>query len=418
MPLRRVLIGAALVGLSLHVPRAQGPNPVLEWAALVQPAIHHSSATRSPASSEVLHAMVALAVYDAVVSIEGGYEPYTGYVDAPAGSDVRAAVAAAAYRTARARINPARIPYLDATYEAYIAGIPDSQARQDGISVGTAAAAALLARRQGDGYGASVLYACSQVPPPPGEFTPNAGCTSQPGDVALGQVKPFTFDDASGLLPEPPDMTSNEYLDDFIEARDFGRREGSRRRPEQTDIAWFWSEHSYVHWNRNLIALAADRALDTRDAAALFATVHTAAADSLIAGFSAKYHYRFWRPRTAIPLADLDPNPRTDPDPAWEPLMSVNHPEYPSAHGFWSTAVTDVVSAFFGTHKITWTIETVGVPQVQQTTRTYYDLNALMREIDDARVWSGLHWRHSMRQGDKIGRTVARHVVRNFFRPR
>ena len=97
----------------------------------------------------------------------------------------------------------------------------------------------------------------------------------------------------------------------------------------------------------------------------------------------------------------------------------MNHPEYPSAHGFWSTAVADAVGEFFGTHRVTWTIKTstTAVPQLVQAERSYDDLNALMREIDDARVWAGLHWRHSMRHGDQIGRKVARHVVTNFFRP-
>ena len=75
--------------------------------------------------------------------------------------------------------------------------------------------------------------------------------------------------------------------------------------------------------------------------------------------------------------------------------------------------------AFFGSNTITWTIVTSksAVPQVVQTERTYDDLNAIMREIDSARVWAGLHWRNSMQDGDRIGRRVARHVVRHFFRP-
>jgi hypothetical protein len=145
--------------------------------------------------------------------------------------------------------------------------------------------------------------------------------------------------------------------------------------------------------------------------------VHTAAADALIAGFEAKYFYTYWRPRTAIPRADTDGNPDTDADPTWTPLLQVNHPEYPSAHGFLSTAVIDAVSAFFGTNRVTWTIVTsqTAVPQLIQTERTYHDLNAITREIDDARVWAGLHWRHSMRDGDEIGRKIARHVVKHFF---
>ena len=165
--------------------------------------------------------------------------------------------------------------------------------------------------------------------------------------------------------------------------------------------------------------LAISRGLDVSDTARFFALVHTAAADAVIAGFEAKYFYRFWRPLTAIPRADTDDNPDTDPDPAWTPLLTVNHPEYPSAHAFWSTALTDAVARFFGTNKVVWTIETsrLAVPLLVRTERTYYDLNTLQREIDSARVWAGLHWRHSTRHGGQIGRKVAKHVFDNFFRP-
>jgi hypothetical protein len=54
---------------------------------------------------------------------------------------------------------------------------------------------------------------------------------------------------------------------------------------------------------------------------------------------------------------------------------------------------------------------------VVQTERTYYELNALMREIYDARVWAGLHWRHAMMDGAQIGRKVGKYVWDNFFRP-
>jgi PAP2 superfamily len=159
--------------------------------------------------------------------------------------------------------------------------------------------------------------------------------------------------------------------------------------------------------------------MDVRDTARLFALVHTAAADAVIAGFEAKYYFAAWRPRTAIPGADMDENPDTDPDPTWKPLLAVNHPEYPSGHGFWSTAVLDSVAAFFGTQKVAWTVVTskTAVPQLVQTTRRYEQLNAMMREIGDSRVWGGLHWRHSVRHGAKIGRQVAAHVANNYFRP-
>jgi len=33
------------------------------------------------------------------------------------------------------------------------------------------------------------------------------------------------------------------------------------------------------------------------------------------------YHFRFWRPYTAIRRADADGNPATEPDPDWLPLL-------------------------------------------------------------------------------------------------
>ena len=48
---------------------------------------------------------------------------------------------------------------------------------------------------------------------------------------------------------------------------------------------------------------------------------------------------------------------------------------------------------------------------------TYYDSNAVMREIYDARVWAGLHWRHSMLDGAQVGRKVSKYVCDHFFLP-
>jgi len=147
--------------------------------------------------------------------------------------------------------------------------------------------------------------------------------------------------------------------------------------------------------------------------------VHTAAADAVIVGFNAKYFFRSWRPRTAIPRADTDGNPDTDPDPTWKPFLTVNHPEYPSGHAFYSGAVLEAVARYFGTSKFSWTLSgnKSAVPQLVQTERTYANLAAINREIANARVWAGLHWRHSMRDGERIGRSVADRVFENYFRP-
>ena len=146
--------------------------------------------------------------------------------------------------------------------------------------------------------------------------------------MKVGGITPFTLKHAAVFRPGGPDpLDSKAYARDFAETRDFGAATSTVRSPEQTDVAWFWAENPYVHWNRNLMALAQSKGLSVRRTARLFAMVHTAVSDAIIAGFEAKYHYRAWRPRTAIPEADLDGNPDTAADPAWRPLISVNHPD-------------------------------------------------------------------------------------------
>ena len=422
----RALVTTAVILAGPATAIAQpAPNAVLEWAGIVQQAIVSPAAPRSAGTSQIPHTMVHLAVYDAVVAIEGGYKPYAAKITGVKSADVRAAVAAAAYYTARPRIVAANLPAFDQAYTTYVTGLGGGAAVDEGIRVGQQSAQTMLARRANDGFANVVLYECSATPAPIGEFEPDAGCPTsatspQPVDVKVGGIQPFTFKDPSTIRPDGPNpLDSPAYARDFAETRDYGRRDSVLRTPEQTDVAYFWSENPYVHWNRNLIALAQAKALDTRKTARFFAMVHTAVSDAVIAGFAAKYHFRAWRPRTAIPQADFDDNPETDGDPTWRPLLSVNHPEYPSGHGFWSTALIGSVAAYFGTVRVEWTVTTskTAVPALVKTERTYKTLVDLLGEIGDARVWGGLHYRDAIRDGAVIGGRVAAHVQANYFQP-
>lgn len=426
MTVRFVLICLVLLIGPARASADTAPNAVTEWAAIVQQAIHNPpAAPRSAGTAQILHTMVMLAVYDAVVAIEGGYQPYRAPIDAPLGANVRAAVATAAYRTAYARVGAAQRLHLDAQYAAYLSTVPDGDGKAAGIAVGEAAAGAILAARAGDRFDAVVLYECSATPPPVGEFEPETGCPTgpdspQPADAKLGQIAPFTFlSPGRYSVHGPGPFASDRYAEEFAETRDYGRMDSAVRSPEQTDVAYFWAEHPYVHWNRNLIRLAISQGLSLADTARFFAQVHTTVSDAIIAGFEAKYRYRAWRPRTAIAQADLDGNHRTDADPTWQPLLKVNHPEFPSGHGFWSGALLGAVSAFFGTNDVTWTIVTskAAVPLLVKDERTYTRLDVLMREIGDARIWAGLHWREAIEAGEQIGRRVADDVARHYFRP-
>jgi hypothetical protein len=398
-------------------------NVATDWATIVTPAVHNPAEPRPPVSAAVTHTVAYLAVYDAVVAIEGGYAPFGPALTVPKdtleAADLDAAVATAAYKAARGRVNPSQHAYLDRAYEKYMAALPEGPGRTAGVAVGEAAAAGILALRAGDGYATARSYACSAVPPPIGEFEPNGGCSTQPVDVRVAGVRPYTFADPARFRPAAkPDLTSEAYAKDFDEVKTYGRSDSTARTAEQTDVVHFWAEHTYVHWNRNLADLAKARDLSVADTARLFAMAFTAASDAGIAGFEAKYHYKFWRPRVAIPKAADDGNDRTEPDPKWTPLLTVDHPEFPSGHGFVSSAFLDAVAAFFGTRQVAWTLTTnkTAVPKVVKGERSYPNLDAILDEISNARVHGGLHFRGSMDAGEELGEKVAAHVLAEKFK--
>ena len=308
MKLRTIMFSAVVLASPVRAIADPAPNAVIEWAGIVQQAIHGPAAPRSAGTSEILHTMVHLAVYDAVVAIEGGSRPFAAKITAAPNADVRAAVATAAYLTARPRIAAAHLATFDQAYTTYIAEPARRRRRHrrrprrpagGGRDAGAARQRrvhqrrALRVQRDADRRSASSCPTPDARPRRP---------SAQPVDVKVGGITPFTLKHAAVFRPGGPDaLDSKAYARDFAETRDFGAAASTVRSPEQTDVAWFWAENPYVHWNRNLMALAQSKGLSVRRTARLFAMVHTAVSDAIIAGFEAKYHYRAWRPRTAIP---------------------------------------------------------------------------------------------------------------------
>jgi hypothetical protein len=161
-----------------------------------------------------------------------------------------------------------------------------------------------------------------------------------------------------------------------------------------------------------MLRLAADRRLGLVRTARMLAIAHVAGGDAMIACFDAKYAYWFWRPHQAIPRADTDGNPGTEPDSAWRPLRTTpNFPEYPSAHACHTTATAEALAAFFGTDRVRVTLDS----RVTGTMRTYRRLREAVNEVNEARILSGFHFRNSDLEGSALGRRVGRFVPRHFF---
>ena len=203
-------------------------------------------------------------------------------------------------------------------------------------------------------------------------------------------------------------MMSPEYAADFEEVERLGRFDSTARTDQQTTDALFWTDHDLVQWNEGMLRLAAERRLDVVETARMLAMAHVSGGDAMIACFDAKYHYMFWRPAVAIPLAATDENAATEPDVTWRPLRATpNFPEYPSAHVCHSSAVVEALAAFLGTDEVELTLTSAATG----TTRKYNRLKDVVKEVERARVLAGFHFRNSDLEGSNLGRKVARFVV-------
>ena len=202
---------------------------------------------------------------------------------------------------------------------------------------------------------------------------------------------------------------------DLNEVKAIGALTSAIRTAEQTNIARFWLAPAVVIWNGVLRQVALALGLDESEAARDFALMNIAGADAIIACWDAKYAFNFWRPVTAIQRADEDGNPATEADPGWTPLIATpNFPEYVSAHTTNSSAMATVLRLLFDDDPgVTFTATSPTNPGFERHWTTFSEG---VREVIDARVYSGIHFRSSDERGAKLGRQVARFAANHAFR--
>lgn len=372
-------------------------------------------------------AMVQGAVYDAVNAIDRGHEAYLLDVDAvnaAPNASYGAAIATAAHDVLMAVVSPAQQGTVAAALTATLTGIPDGPAENAGVAAGHTAAAAMLADRAGDGFMAAFDFT-SHIGTGPGEWRP----TALDPDPWVGNLKPFLMGSPDQFRSEGPDpLTSAAYTDDFNEVKRLGSLTSTSRTPDQTKAALFWQSPPAIFWNRLARDVSAAQDLDAVDQARLLAMVNLAAADGGIACWNDKYYWDFWRPVTAIRDAGIDGNQATVADPTWTPLFdgatqtfppAVNppnppFPDHPSGHGCVSGAALHTMKNFFGTDKIAFDVFSVRFPGEP---RHFDRFSHALKEIIDARVWGGIHFRNADVQGAVIGRKVVHLMEKKYFQP-
>jgi hypothetical protein len=302
---------------------------------------------------------------------------------------------------------PAQQAAIESAYKTALATLPDTPARAAGIAAGEHAAAAVLAARAKEGPALTAADATRpHIGNMPGVYVP----TVLPAATAWPARTPWVMASATQFRPGPPPaLTGDTWARDFEEIKAYGSREGSRRSAEQTDIARFWdySLPAIYHGVVRSVALAPGR--DVAANARLFATVAQAMDDALIAVFDAKYHYRFWRPVTAIRNADLDGNDATQRDAAWLPLLDTPmHPEYPSGHSILAGAVGAVLQAEVGSGPVRLATSS---PTAKGAARQWSRIDDFVREVAMARVWGGLHFRSTNETSLGMGRAIGELAV-------
>jgi hypothetical protein len=409
-----------LPGIASAAPAAvpAGADAVRYWSGLAVTNTVDVLPRFSPIHSFITLSYVQAAVYNAVVAIDGGFQPYHSALGAQPGASLEAAVARATLDVLLYYLPASKHAALAAEYDTYVAGIPAGPAKEAGLQLGQAAAAEIIALRQGDGWQANVLYS---QPLGAGVFQPPAGTTALTPWV--GQMQPFLINSASQFRPgPPPSLGSAKWARAYNELLAVGRLDSATRTPAQTEVARFWTDHPTWQYNTAYAEVSAARALSAAETARLMVMGNMVAADAGIACWDAKYTYNFWRPEPAINPALNgglgDSHPGTAPDPAWKPLLGTPpHPEYPSGHGCVTSSQVELFTRLLGSPAIKLAIKSRTVPGQSVTEYTFATAGDLRQQIIDARVWSGIHFRFSDEIGVALGGKVARYGLPRYFQP-
>jgi hypothetical protein len=405
-----IAVSIAVVLTAAPVARA---DVVTDWNAIMVTTV----SGQNPFAQGRFAAIVQLAVFEAVNSVTRDYRPYLPNplpVSYPASRE--AAAVAAAHRVLRTYF-PAMAPSLDSARTASLATIADGVVETNGVAVGEAAAAAIMALRANDGSVPPAFHLPSSTDP--GEWQTTPACPPA-GGVLLNwrAVVPFGIKSAAQFRSvPPPSLRSRQYARDLNEVRRVGGVDSAYRAPHLSDVANFYAAVLAVGtWNPVAAQVTLQQHNSLSFNARLFALLNMAISDALVAVMETKYEYNVWRPETAIRAADLDGNPRTEADPGFLPfIVTPCFPSYGSAHAAASYAARGVAEALLGDCDLEVTLASPAVPGIELE---YSAFEEITDDIDDARVYGGIHFRFDQRAGARQGRKIGAWVVNHNLRPR
>jgi hypothetical protein len=407
-----LVLTALLCSAVVAQPRLLGTsanNVVATWHDIaVTTATSHSAVSATPEEKLTIvfadMATVTIAMYDAASAVDGRYQHFGPPPRSNAsGASIEAAVSRAAVGVLRG-LFPSRAAHYQDAYDSYLKALPAGAQRDAGVALGAEVAAATLALRARDGRALPV------APYVPGS-TPGAFRGDKAVFMYAPMMRPFTLTRIDQFRPGPPPaLSSAAYAADLNETKALGGQDSRVRSKAQSALALFNTEGPVSSLTRNWGRFARSTS-DPADAARNLAATYVVYADTLLACFDAKYHYKAWRPHTAIALADQDDNPATVADPAWRSSQfTPYHPEYPAAHSCVAGGLAGVLRQLHGA-QVSFMLDST----VTGTATVFPDTDSYLREAAESRIAGGMHFRFSTVAGQTLGAQVAEQAMRRYF---
>jgi len=416
------LAASLMLGLCAAAAQANPPRPdaevVIEWNEILQTVVPASGL-----SPPRYYAMMHIAMFDAVNSIERRYGRYRFSVPGSPVASPEAAAAQAAHDVLVAQFPaPESVARFDAALQARLDGIAPFRARL-GVLVGKEIARQVLEWRQEDGWSATPP---SFVQPAlPGLWQPTPPAFQAAQFAQFGTTKPFALLTPTQFLPRrPPPLNSEAYANDFNQVKRLGSATSTERTAEQTQLARLFASvtSSTVHWGLwNHVArdTARDHHLSLSETARLFALLNVSIHDGVQTSHTSKFVYALWRPVTAIRRADEDVNALTDPDTAWTPLLTT--PAYPSHAGNQAcvgASAARALALFYDTDAVPFNAVWIGSGGNPDVTRAYSGFWQMATDQANSRVYGGIHFSFENEASREACPRVPEYIFRHYMRPR
>jgi hypothetical protein len=389
---------------------ADSSNPVTQWNKILLTIVRTPNAQPATIHATRNFAMMHAAIYDAVNAIDGKHAAYRVRLTDVSRDASKDSAASSAAHDVLAALYPTFRNALDGDLAQSLAAIPDGEDKSQGIRIGAVVASRMLQLRANDGANAQpVPYVFGTAPGDYQSTPPNF--PPQPQFTHWPHVTPFGLQRADQFRPGPPPaLHSGKYGDAFNEVKSLGIANSTTATADQALTGRFWNGAIQNYWNEIAQTASAAHQLSTAQSARLFALLNLSFADSVIAFYDAKYAYNFWRPVTAIRVANTAENSETIPDPNWLPEVGKTAPDpsYPGAHAVISAAAAEVLESFFEADDFEFNVTSEVLPGVQ---RSFTSFSAASEEATLSRIFAGQHFRFDLATGRRVGREVADFIV-------